>query len=126
MKMHEYGMYFIKTPYSYGANDIVNSCDCSSFVCELLRMKGVIGKKDYSSKMLFDKLRSQFINPCEDAILFFGKDFQSISHVAIAINEIFLIEASGEGRSETNKGFVRVRRINHRRDFLCAMKVSRQ
>ena len=125
MKMHEYGMYFIKTPYSYGANDIVNSCDCSSFVCELLRMKGVIGKKDYSSRMLFDKIRGPFVKPCEDAILFFGKDFDSISHIAIAINGEYLLEASGESIKETNKGFVRVRRIDHRSDFLCAMKVSK-
>ena len=36
----------------------------------------------------------------------------------------YLIEASGEGRMETDKGFVRIRKINHRRDFLCAVKVS--
>lgn len=123
MKMYEYGLHFIKTPYSYGANDIVISVDCSSFICELLRMKGIIGKKDYSSRMIFDKIRGPFVEPCEDAILFFGKDFSLISHVAIAIDNEYLLEASGESIKETNKGFVRVRKINHRRDFLCAIKV---
>ena len=123
MKMWKYGMCFIKTPYSYGANDIVNSCDCSSFICELLRMKGIIGKKDYNSQMIFDKIKSTFTKPNEDTILFFGKDFTSISHVAIAIDSEYLLEASGESVKETNKGFVRVRKINHRRDFLCAIKV---
>jgi len=121
--MWEYGVFFIGTPYSYGANDIAIAVDCSAFVCELLRMKGIIGKKDYSSRMLFDELRSSFVQPSEDSILFFGKDFQSISHVAIAIDDEYLIEASGEGKIETDKGFVRIRKINHRRDFLCAIKV---
>lgn len=124
MKMWEYGKSFIGTPYSWGANDIAMSVDCSGFVCELLRMNGIIGKKDYSSRMLFDELRSSFIEPCEDAVLFFGKDFQRITHVAVAIDAEYLIEASGEGRIETDKGFVRIRKINHRRDFLCALKVS--
>jgi len=123
MRMWEYGKSFIGTPYSWGANDIAIAVDCSAFVCELLRMKGVIGKKDYNSRMLFDKIRKPFVKPCEDSVLFFGRDFQNITHVAVAIDSEHLIEASGEGRKETDKGFVRIRKINHRRDLLCAISV---
>ena len=120
--MWTYGVNFIGTPYSWAGNDITVAVDCSGFVCELLRMKGVIGSKDYSARMLFDLLRKPFTKPCEDALLFFGKDFQKITHVAMAIDHQYMIEASGEGRKETDKGFVRIRRIDSRKDFLCALE----
>lgn len=123
MKLWKYGLDHLGTPYVWGGNDVTSGVDCSGFVCHMLREKGVIKDKDYSAAMLFDKLRTNFTHPKEDSILFFGRDFQTITHVAVAIDETFLIEAGGGDRSSIEKGCVRINRIKNRSDLLCSMEI---
>lgn len=120
------GLGYLGTPYIWGGNDINKGVDCSALICFLLRENKLLDIKDYSAQMLFDKFRGEFISPKSDALLFFGKDFQNISHIAIAIDEKFMLEAGGEGRVPSDKGSVRIKRIKNRHDLLCAMEIHKQ
>lgn len=109
------------TPYVWGGNDMTTGVDCSGFVCEVARSVGLLGKQDLTAQMLHDR----FLNykPGKNTILFFGEDTDSITHVAIAINEEYMIEAGGEGRIETDKGYVRIRPISSRIDCVAILEI---
>lgn len=126
MKIWKDALDHLGLPYIWAGNSIKTGLDCSGLVCHLLRKNFYIGKKDYSAKMLFDKFRGEFIEPREDALLFFGTDFHSISHIAIAIDETYMVEAGGGGKFTNNKGSVRIKRIKNRSDLLCAMKIEKE
>lgn len=123
-----YAMHFIGVRYRWGGNNPVSGFDCSGFVCEILRSFGLIGREDLSAQMLFDKFAGQSARldvPQSGHLLFFGRGFANISHVAIAINSKQMIEAGG-GRSNTitkedaanQNAFVRIRPIDSRSDLV--------
>jgi len=127
MRLWEEGSKYINTPYEWGGNDINRAVDCSGFVCAILRKFKIIGKKDFSAQMLFNEIKNtMYTRPAEDDLIFFGKQYTEITHIAIAINETLMIEAGGEGRISTDKGKVRIRRIDSRNDFLCSLKILYQ
>ena len=57
-------------------------------------------------------------------LLFYGKNISEITHVAIALDYDQIIESGGEGRIETNDGFVRIRPRSHRKDMVAAIKLT--
>jgi cell wall-associated NlpC family hydrolase len=115
---------FLGTPYVWGGNDIATGVDCSGFVCEVARSIGFIGAKDYNAQNLYSHFLGLGMSSeiKRNSILFFGKDEKSITHVAIAIDDQYMIEAGGEGRVSTNRGYVRIRPIINRSDLIIAIK----
>lgn len=125
MTMIEYAMTFLGTPYVWGGNTPDEGLDCSGFVCEVLRSNGVIGSKDYNSQMLYEKLMrlGKQSGTGENSVVFYGKSNLEITHVAFMINGYQVIEAAGEGRENTEKGFVRIRPFRYRSDLVASIKL---
>jgi len=114
----DYAGKFIGTKYSWGGNTPEQGMDCSGFVCEVLRAYGWIGnKKDYSSQQLFT-LKNELLISRGIPLAFYGKSQDKITHVAIVFDRDYVIEAAGEGKAETDTGFVRVRPLTYRDDLI--------
>ena len=110
MTLSEYALKFIGVNYTWGGESPEQGYDCSGFVQECLRACGCDPQGDQAAQGLynyFEELSYQTSKPKKDSILFFGDSMKGISHVAIAINSSQMIEASGEGRVETDLGFIR-------------------
>lgn len=128
MRLSEYAQKFIgKVEYIWGGNDVMVGVDCSGFVCEMLRSIGELDGRDLTAQGIAEYLIEN--NWCEsaaitDAVLFYGKSVEEIGHVAIAINEHQIVEAGGEGRVSTDKGYVRVRPIYYRDDLVLTLHPS--
>ncbi len=121
-----YARSFLGTPYMWGGNSRVMGLDCGGFICEILRRESIIGLQDYSAQGLHDfllKSRSGDVvsRPCQAGDLLFWGD--PITHVAMAIDDKYLIEAGG-GDSSTKtivdaakrNACVRERKMNYRKD----------
>jgi len=126
MDMVTYALLFVGIPYVYGGNNPEQGFDCSGLVNECLRSGGFLDKTDLTAQGIYSKFRESskpytMIKP--NTLLFFGYDKRNITHVAIAINGVQLVEASGEGRVPTNEGLVRVRRIDHRNDLVATINL---
>lgn len=118
MDIVDVALLFHGKPYVWAGNHPTVGMDCSGYVCEVLRSVGYIGSEDLSAQMIFDKFKSSIKNIHRGSILFFGRSIDEITHVAIAINRELMIEAGGEGRVNTDKGYVRIRPINSRGDLV--------
>lgn len=105
--------------YDWGGNYPTTGLDCSGFVCEVLRSYGAIGPEDLTSQMLYNRFYvNEIRGPARNCLLFFGKSKKFITHVAIAISGTHIIEAAGEGRESTRRGYVRLRPITYRGDLV--------
>jgi cell wall-associated NlpC family hydrolase len=116
-------MSFLGTPYVWGGNDITTGLDCSGMVCEVMRSTGKLGNNDLNSQGLYNNFKhlAKSSGIKRNSLLFFGASTDKITHVAIAIDKKFLIEAGGEGRIESDKGYVRIRPISNRSDLVAAL-----
>ena len=126
MDLVSIAMIFIGTPYVWGGNDLTTGVDCSGFVCEVSRSVGLLSSKDLTAQGLYSHYMALSYGSGikKNSVLFFGKDLNNISHVAIAIDSRLMVEAGGEGRTATDKGYVRIRPITNRRDLVAALKVK--
>lgn len=112
------------TPYKFGGNVPQDGgIDCSGFVLEGLRSIGEWGLSDATSQMIYNNFVKRdgaySVNNIERGdLLFFGKSQKEITHVAIAYNKNFMIEAGG---NNTN-GMVRIRPITWRSDKVAAIR----
>jgi cell wall-associated NlpC family hydrolase len=128
MRLSEYAEKFIgNVEYVWAGNDIMAGVDCSGFVCEMLRAMGELDNRDLTAQGIAEYLIDE--NWCEseviqDAIVFYGPSVEEIGHVAIALNERQVVEAGGEGRVNTNKGYVRVRPVGYRSDICLILHPS--
>lgn len=120
-----YARSFLGRPYIWGGNNPLIGFDCSGFACEVLRAHGVIGDADMTAAGLALRFPVATAGlPAGGELLFFGAA-RNITHVALALPELRMIEAGG-GNSSTNtleiaiakNAFVRERMINHRNDFV--------
>ncbi|MGB1290516.1 MAG: C40 family peptidase [Pseudoalteromonas sp.] len=122
----EIAMLFIGTPYVWGGNNITTGLDCGALVAEASRSCGLLDKRDLNAQGLHKYFLPNSISSeiKKDAVLFFGKSVKNITHVAIAINEKQMVEAGGEGRTPTDKGYVRIRPISNRRDLIAVLNLK--
>ena len=132
MNLSTIAMLYIGVPYIYGGNCILTGVDCGALVAECLRSIGQHGKADINAQMIFDKYigvsKDGVIR--KDSILLFGRDYTSISHIAIALDDNLMIEAGGGDKRTTNKeiaaqmnAYVRIRPISWRKDYLTAINL---
>lgn len=120
---------FLGRPYIWGgdgsgAKD--GGFDCSGLVLEGLWAFGLYTGRDTNCAGL-KKYAAANWSKCESgnqgALLFFGTT-KNVSHVAVAIGGGLMIEAGGGDSRSTNAanstGFIRIRPVTNRADFLAA------
>jgi cell wall-associated NlpC family hydrolase len=93
---------YVRAPYLFGGKDPLKGIDCSGMVELCLKKLKILpqDKKNYNSQMIFDYLKanksySSCAKPTKDCVLFFRSASGIINHVAIALNETLMIEATG-------------------------------
>jgi peptidoglycan DL-endopeptidase CwlO len=122
-----YAFNFIGTPYVWGGNDTSSGgMDCSGFVLECLRAKGLWGMSDTNAQGIYTGLMKAFKpsdSPQTGDLLFFGKSSTEITHVAIAVSPTHMIEAGG-GSSTIKQGMIRLRPISWRRDHVKTLNLG--
>ena len=103
--------------------------DCSGLVCELLQANGLLeNNSELNAQGLYAKFMKdseQATEPSFGSLIFYGKDFQSISHVAFGVNSFQMIEAGGGNNTVSNSdiaektnAYVKIRPYRHRSDLL--------
>lgn len=124
---------FLNKPYIWVGKNPVVGMDCSGLVCELLQSTGILkNNEEYNAQTLYAKFMGDSIHqdlPEFGSLIFFGKDFQDISHVGFGLNNMQMIEAGGGTEITTDpsvavrqNAFVKIRPFNHRKDFLGILK----
>lgn len=129
---YDYLMQFIGKPYVFGAEGPAGF-DCSGFVQEILKSQGMDIQGDQNAQMYFDYFKDP-ANGVKAAntlgtLVFFGKSETEISHVAILLNSLLMIEAGGGDSTTTSAieaekrhAFVRVRPLLARRDAIAFIR----
>lgn len=134
---------YLNVPYKWSANGPFEF-DCSGLVMKVLNdYRGYTGDKrklkDMSSQDIFFwalKESGQCCPPEDGSLLFYGKDTDRITHIAIAGPRQLLIEAGGAGRETKSMigehllkhcskkdARVRYRKIGHRKDLVASIKL---
>lgn len=99
-----------RIPYIWGGDDPIKGFDCSGFVIELLRAKGVL-PANWNAGMAASKRRSEALfdyfeamgradvltTPRQGALVFYGGSVTDIHHVAWALNSAYVAEYAGGG-----------------------------
>lgn len=131
---------FVNCPYVWGANGPYEF-DCSGLILKSLRDIGIRQKNgdalpDMTAQDIFrwSQTIGEIVDEVEhDCLIFYGKNLKAISHIALAVSPLFIIEAGGAGSDSLamtpeelakKDARVRIRPIHHRKDFLVAVKLS--
>ena len=118
--MLTYAWQFIGTVYVWGGKELKadRGYDCSGYVQECLEAAGVVRSgvnNAMSSLQLYHRLSTHSVRrtvlPKPGDLLFFGRDLNSINHIAIALSTTHMIEAGGGSDKQMTTGMVRVRPI---------------
>lgn len=124
---------FLNTPYVWGGKNPLTGEDCSGFVCEILKMRGLIKtNEELDAQEIYDRFKDTG-KPVQKpgAILWYGKSLSQINHVALLLDHTTIIEA-GHGDSQTltkedaakQGAYIRPRLYNFRNDFLVCLDVG--
>ena len=124
----DYAKRFLLTPYIFGGAHPAFGLDCSGLVQIILASIGMDPHGDQSAQALWDhfaKEGAEIWEPKVGALMFYGKDKDSITHIAFCVSAHQIIEAGGGGSNCTDlskaiasEAFVRLRPIDHRKDLL--------
>jgi len=127
-----YALSFVGLPYKYGGNNPIEGLDCSGLVCEILKSCGVLPfDADFSAQALFDHLEKNGSPNRQDlgSVAFYGKSVTTIVHTAFCLDRWRMVEAGGgdhltltRGDAAVRNAFVKVRKIEYRKDFLYCLK----
>jgi cell wall-associated NlpC family hydrolase len=130
-----YALAFLGTPYIWGGQS-QQGVDCSGFTILVLQAEGLLPNRfDANSQGLYDYFRIngayEVRRPSKGCLVFYGKDRQSISHVAVCLTGGQIIEAAG-GNSTTKTpedaakrgAHVRIRPIDYRKDIVAILDID--
>lgn len=126
---------FIGAPYVYGGDGSGRCCggfDCSGLVVEALKAAGWLPNgSDYTASGLRTELTKmdwcEVVSECAERgdVVFYGTK-NKVSHVAICIGDLKVVEAAGgdskDKSASVSRGFVRVRPYNYRNDIVCVLR----
>ena len=129
----EYARRFIGVPYYFGGEHPSLGFDCSGFIQEVLQYVGIDPAGDQTAQTLYNYFVSNAhgSHPGPGAVVFYGEDSKSITHVALMTSDFTVIEAAG-GTSEMfgpraleiaikHKAFVKERPLNRRKDIVAVI-----
>lgn len=121
----------LNVPYVWGGNNPMTGLDCSGFAIWCLQSVGLWKSGDTTAQGLYShyKITGQALDMESElptgTLLFFGASVSAITHVALAIDDEFMVEAGGGGSktktpddAKKSGACVRVRPINTRRDLV--------
>lgn len=124
-------------PYRWGSNG-PDSWDCSGLAQSFYAIIGIDPPGDQTAQGYYNYWSRQIGMNCFDIakavigfgdMLYFGKDFQNVSHIAIAMSRHIMFEAGGGGSdcktiedARRLGASVRFRPIRSRKDYLCAIR----
>lgn len=120
-------------PYIWGGSDPEVGLDCSGFVQILLEKINLDPPGDQTAQTLYNYFVGK-AGTAEDvlgcgSLVFYGKDKNHITHVAMMTDPDTVIEAGGGGRDCTSVkkarflgACVRLRDFGHRRDMVAVLK----
>jgi len=135
---------YLNSPYRYGANGPFEF-DCSGLVIKAWNdYNRLIGDKaripDMTAQGIYHylvKKQLQCEPPSQGCLLFYGKDENSITHIAIHGPKNIIIEAGGAARETMAMGKeqllahcsgkdarVRYRNFGHRKDLVASMRID--
>lgn len=125
----QYAMSFIGVPYKWGGENPISGFDCSGLVQEILRSVGLDPPGDQTAQMLYMHfLKDSYDAKDAGALAFYGESLRKITHIAMMIDPLRIIEAGGGGSKTKTKedadlanAFVRIRPLNHRSDLLAVL-----
>jgi cell wall-associated NlpC family hydrolase len=127
----QYLLSFCGLPYIWGGNNPVQGFDCSGIVLEFLHAVGVYRGGDINALGIYNFFHDKDLATPQyfGDLLFFGKSKIFITHIAIALDETYMVEAGGGSQLSTTPemagkigAFVRIRPINHRKDLVAACR----
>jgi len=125
---------YIGTPYIWAGNNY-DGLDCSGLVLKSLHDVGVT-LPDMTAQTIYNWALSKKFESCEpsaDCLLFFGGSDKHLTHVAIALDEKYMIEAAGAGRNSLTMSKkdlaridarVRIKPITNRGDLIASIKIK--
>jgi cell wall-associated NlpC family hydrolase len=123
-----YAKTLLGVPYVWGGDNPFTGFDCSGYVQYVLKSVGEDPKGDQTAQGLYNHYSREGTPvqaPQEGALIFYGTSVNKITHVALAIDKIRIIEAGGGGREnksikdcKKNGACVRERPYNHRKDLV--------
>ena len=124
---------YIGTPYGWGGNDY-NRLDCSGLVLKSLHDVGIT-LPDMTGQSIYNwQIKKGFksCEPSEDCLLYFGSSVEKITHITIALNEKYMIEAGGAGKNSLTMSDedlaridarVRIKPISNRKDLVASIRL---
>lgn len=139
-----YATALLGTPYRWGGADTIDGFDCSGLVLELLWSQGMWPKgEDANAAEIYRryaKAGCEIVRAPANKIVFepgmlafYGANLADITHIAMVFDTGGTIIEAGGGNSKTvdrataaaQNAFVRLRRLDHRSDFLVTLRPDR-
>jgi cell wall-associated NlpC family hydrolase len=119
-------------PYKWGGENPLTGFDCSGLVQWALKSVGLDPPGDQTAQALYDHFRdtgNHSPRSWTGALVVYGKDHKSVTHVAVMLNAFQVIECGGGGsdtvdlETAARKGAcVRIRHLSARKDILAKIK----
>ena len=126
--LQEYAWKMIGKPYIWGGDDPILGFDCSGLVLELLKSVGMFPyHMDATAQGIYYNFEKtgKIGEAVPGALVFYGKDLNSITHVSMIIEPGHVLEAGGGGsKTKTvqdainQNAFIRIRPLGHRNDIV--------
>jgi cell wall-associated NlpC family hydrolase len=125
---------YLNIPYIFGGKNPLEGEDCSGLVCEFLKAVGKLKTNDeFGSQQLHD-LFAKDAHTGEittGSLAFYGTDVKHIDHVAMFLDDNFIVEA-GHGTADTKTkeiatqrgAFTRVRPYKYREDLVAILNID--
>ena len=128
--LYDYALRFVGTNYKWGGSNPISGFDCSGFAQEVLASEGWDPIGDQSAQALHDTLKPKSLSNQVGlgALVFYGLNDKSITHVEVMLSDLHTIGANGGGSKVVDaksadqfNAFIRVRKLGHRKDIVAIL-----